>query len=381
MHLMIPGPVPVDPAVAARCAEAPSHVSPAFLEAMGGALGRMRTVWRAPATARPFVVAGGGTLAMEAAAANVVGPGDRVVVCVTGLFGDRMAEMLRRRGAEVVRVAVPPGEVPDPDDVASALAPGAVALFATHVDTSTGVRLDPAPLAALARAHGALSVFDGVCATAGETFAMEAWGADLYLTASQKALSVPPGLALWVASEAAMARRDALAVPPPLTFDLQRWGPIMEAYEARRPSYFSTPATGLVLGLATSLEALVAEGMDAVDARHARVASAMRAAWSALGLRLVARDGAAANTLSCLYLPDGVGAELLSAVAAEGVVVAGGLHPDLKARTFRVGHMGWATTRPSVLEATVRAVGRGLAAVGQPVDPEAGLSALREALG
>ena len=170
--LMIPGPVEVSPAVLeAAAAPPPSHTAPGLIDAFGTCLERMRRVWRASAESQPFVVAGGGTVAMEMAAANLVEPGERAVVVVTGYFGDRMAEMLRRQGAEVATVTAPVGDAPAADDVARALAGGSSkALFVTHVDTSTGVRIDPEPLARLAREAGALSVFDGVCATGGERF-------------------------------------------------------------------------------------------------------------------------------------------------------------------------------------------------------------------
>ena len=178
----------------------------------------MREVWRSGPGGQPFIVAGSGTLAMEMAAANLVEPGERAVVVSTGYFSERMAEILRRHGAEVTVVAAQVGDVPDLEAVREALARGgpAKALFATHVDTSTGVRVDPEPLCRLAREAGALAVFDGVCATAGERFEMADWGADLYFTGSQKAIGLPPGLALMVAGERALAAREARkAAPPP----------------------------------------------------------------------------------------------------------------------------------------------------------------------
>ena len=102
------------------------------------------------------------------------------------------------------------------------------ALFATHVDTSTGVRVDAGALARLATTHGALSVFDGVCATAAERFEMETWGADVYLTASQKAIGLPAGLALLVASARAMEAREGLKLAPPMSLDWKQWLPIMQ---------------------------------------------------------------------------------------------------------------------------------------------------------
>jgi len=141
--------------------------------------------------------------------------------------------------------------------------PNVRALIATHVDTSTAVRVDPKPLAALARERGILSIFDGVCATAAETFDMAGWGADVYLTASQKAIGLPPGLALMIASEAALeARKARAAAPPPMYLDWEQWLPVMRAYEERRPAYFSTPATNLILALDVGLREILAEGIE-----------------------------------------------------------------------------------------------------------------------
>ena len=178
------------------------------------------------------------------------------MVVGTGYFSERMAEILRRHGADVTEVDAAVGDAPTPGEVREALArSGPVkALFATHVDTSTGVRVDPQPLCRLAREAGALAVFDGICATAGERFEMAAWGADLYFTGSQKAIGLPPGLALMVAGERALAAREARrAAPPALFLDWKSWLPVHRAYEERKPGYFATPATSLVMALEVGL--------------------------------------------------------------------------------------------------------------------------------
>ncbi|HEY4588032.1 MAG TPA: aminotransferase class V-fold PLP-dependent enzyme, partial [Thermoanaerobaculia bacterium] len=180
--LMIPGPVELSPGVlAAASAPPPGHTSPRLIEAFGRSIERMREVWRSGPSGQPFILAGSGTLAMEVAAANLVEPGDRALVVVTGFFSERMTAILRRYGAEVTEVTAPVGEVPAVEEIREILARRGPfkALFATHVDTSTGVRVDPEPLCRLAREVGVLSVFDGVCATAGERFDMAEWGADL----------------------------------------------------------------------------------------------------------------------------------------------------------------------------------------------------------
>ncbi len=362
--LMIPGPIEISDAVfEATSIRPPSHVAPGFKAAFRRSLTAMRTVWKADASAHPFVVAGGGTLAMESAATNLLDCGQTALVVNTGYFGDRMAEMLRRRGVEVLQVGAPVGHAVDPDEVERALkgelgnAPAAV--FATHVDTSTGVRVDPEPIARLAREHGVISVFDGVCATAAERFEMAAWGADVYLTASQKAIGLPPGLALWVASPRALEARAALKADPPMTLDWQVWKPVLDAYEREDNAYFSTPPTTLIPALDVGLAELLGEGMEPVFERHQRAADKLRAGFEALGLKRVAEDHPA-NTLTALYWPKGTDASALPRIKAHGAIVAGGLHPAIKARYFRVGHMGVVTTDDALLERTLRAIGGGL---------------------
>jgi alanine-glyoxylate transaminase/serine-glyoxylate transaminase/serine-pyruvate transaminase len=381
--LMIPGPIEISPAVRrAAATPPPGHTSPQILEAFGTCLERVRQVWRADAESQPFILAGSGTLAMEMAAANLLEPGERALVVNSGYFSDRMAEILRRHGAEVVEVGAPVGEAPPPEAVREALERGGPvkALFATHVDTSTGVRVSPEPLCRLAREAGVLAIVDGVCATAGERFDMADWGADVYLTASQKALGLPPGLGLMVASARALEVRAARrAGPPPLFLDWSSWLPIHKAYEERRPSYFATPATSLILALEAGLGEILEEGLDSRLAAHARAAALMRSAWKAMGLRSVPRSEAeTGNTLSVLRVPDGVEQPaFLARVAAQGITVAGGLHTAIRTTSFRVGHMGYTVTRADWLRRTVEAVAHGLLSLGAPVDTEAVRAAMR----
>ncbi len=378
--LMIPGPVEVSEAVIeASSGPPPGHLAAPVMAAFSSALEHMREVWCAGSDSQPFVIAGSGTIAMEVAVSNLVDSGDRVVLANSGFFSDRMAIMLRRRGADVVQVVAWPGEAPDPDVIADAIAEAPTkALFATHVDTSTGVRVDAEGLCAVAKKHGALAVFDGVCATAAERFEMEAWGADCYLTSSQKAIGLPAGLALMVASRRALEAREALANPPPMSLDWAEWLPIMRAYEEGRPSYFSTPATTLITALDAGLREILAEGMPARFALHQRAADGFRAAWEVLGLTLVpSTPDLAANTMSAVRYPEGVDARLVGAIKERGVVVAGGLHPELKTRYFRVGHMGHVLTQPAQLERTITAIGDALIACGHDCDVVGAVRAFR----
>jgi alanine-glyoxylate transaminase/serine-glyoxylate transaminase/serine-pyruvate transaminase len=381
--LMIPGPVELSPGVlAAASVPPPGHTSPRLIEAFGRSIERMREVWRSGPSGQPFILAGSGTLAMEVAAANLMQALDKALVLNTGYFSERMTAILDRLGVDVTEVTAPVGEAPAMGEIREALARDRFkALFATHVDTSTGVRVDPEPLCRLAREAGVLSVFDGVCATAGERFDMAGWGADVYFTASQKAIGLPPGLALMVVSERALAAREDLILEPLLYLDWESWLPIHRAYEERKPSYFATPATSLVMALETGLGEILENGIEARLETQARAAAAMRAAWKSLGLRSVPKsEEVTGNTLSVLLFPDGIDASLLPRIAARGVTVAGGLHPAVKATSFRLGHMGYTVTRPDYLRRAVEAVAGALQESGARVDPEAAVAALENGL-
>jgi alanine-glyoxylate transaminase/serine-glyoxylate transaminase/serine-pyruvate transaminase len=380
--LMIPGPIEVSPEVRDACGGAPpGHLAPAVMEAFGSSLEKMRQVWMADGSAQPFIIGGGGTVAMDMAACNLVSPGDKAVVVVTGYFSDRAAEMLERAGANVTRVLAEVGSAPTLEAVEAAMG-GSKLLFATHVDTSTGVRVDAEALARLATQHGALSIFDGVCATAAERFEMQHWTADVYLTGSQKAIGMPAGLALLVVSERAMAARKALSQAPPMYLDWLEWLPVMQAYEERRPAYFSTPPTNLILGLDVALRQILAEGIEARFELHRRCAQAMRAAWSTMGLSMIpSSEGLTANTLSAIRYPEGIDATLVAEIGKRGVVVAGGLHSEIRTQYFRVGHMGYAATRPEMLLQTLEAVGTALLARGAKLDLAASLDAAQAILG
>ena len=380
--LMIPGPIEFEPAVLqALGAPTTSHVAPDFIEAFGQALERMREVWLCP-SGQPFVVAGSGTLAMDMAAANLVEPGDKTLVLSTGYFGDRYAELLSRYGAEVTVLRAPLGGIIDLGEVEAALRKERYKLMTiTHVDTSTGVRMDPQPLGRLGQEYGVLTVLDGVCSVGGEELRQEEWGIDVALTASQKAIGVPPGLALLVAGPRAIAAWRARKTPVGNYYaDWGNWLPIMEAYEARRPSYFGTPPVNLICALNVSLGQILAEGMEARFARHRKLGEACKAAIHALGMSQVPVDPAyAAATLSAPYYPEGItGPELLPKVKAAGAILAGGLHPEIKARYFRIGHMG--ATKPGDLLATIGALEAGLRDCGYKFEPGAGVAAAQRVL-
>jgi alanine-glyoxylate transaminase/serine-glyoxylate transaminase/serine-pyruvate transaminase len=380
--LMIPGPIEFTPDVLqAMGMSTTSHVAANFIDVFGQALENMRKVFLAPG-GQPFVVAGSGTLAMDMAAANLVEQGDKVLVVNTGYFSDRFAKILERYGAAATHVhAREVGDAPGPKEVEEALDSVKPKLMTiTHVDTSTGIATDVKGLAALGRKHNVLVVVDGVCATAGEEMRQEEWGIDVALTASQKAIGVPPGLALVVAGPRAMNAFRKRKTPVSNYYaDWNEWLPIMQAYEGRRPGYFATPAVNLVWALNVSLKEILAEGMDARFARHRKLSGAFKSGLTALGLNQVPkRPQLCATTLSAIYYPQGVDRTLLKYIDEAGVIVAGGLHPAIRDQYFRVGHMG--AVGPSDIMATLSAIETGLKRSGYKFEAGAGLAAAQKAL-
>lgn len=375
--LMIPGPIEFEPAVLAEMgAPTTGHTAPNFIEVFGQSLEKMRQVFYSQ-NGQPFILAGSGTLAMDSAGANLVEPGDKALVVNTGFFSDRFAAILERYGAQVTHVRAAVGDCPTLDAVEAALKADSYKLMTiTHVDTSTAVLADVRGFSALARRYGVLSVVDGVCSVAGETLLMDEWGVDLALTASQKAIGVPPGLALLVAGPQAMEAFNKRRGPVMNYYaDWSNWLPVMQAYEARKPGYFGTPAVNLVFALNVSLSQILAEGMEKRFARHERLSSATKAAVEALGLGQVPLNPAvAAHTMTAPRFPKGInGPEFIGRVAAAGVTVAGGLHPAIRAEYFRIGHMG-AANMGDIL-ATIGAVETALAECGYAFAPGAGLTA------
>jgi alanine-glyoxylate transaminase/serine-glyoxylate transaminase/serine-pyruvate transaminase len=377
--LMIPGPVEFEPAVLTAMGEpTTSHLAPEFIEAFSQALQDMRRVFESP-SGQPLVLAGSGTLAMDCAGANLVQPGDKALVVDTGYFSERFAVILERYGAQVTRISTSPGSRPSLEQVKAALEADSFKLLTiTHVDTSTAIIAEVEQIAALGRKYGVLVVVDGVCSVAGEQLNMDAWGLDLALTASQKAIGVPPGLALLMIGPRALEAFKK-RTSPVLNYyaDWTNWLPIMQAYETLKTSYFGTPPVNLIFALNVSLQQILAEGLPARVARHITISQACKAGIHALGLSQVPlRSEYAAHTLTAPRYPIGVnGPEFLARVLQSGVTLAGGLLPAIRSEYFRIGHMGAVT--PGDVLATISAIETALASCGYEFTPNAGVEAAR----
>jgi aspartate aminotransferase-like enzyme len=336
-YLLTPGPTPVPPQVLAAMAQPViHHRGPDFRRAYGRCLERLREIYRTEHDVLLFTASGTG--AFESAVANLVGPGDRTLVVSAGYFGERWASMARAFGADVDHLRYAWGETPEPDDLRARLAEtgGAKAVFLTHSETSTGVVADVQALAEVAKDAGALVVVDAVSSLAAVPLESDAWGIDVVVSGSQKALMTPPGLSFASVSPAAL---DAAArcPTPRFVFDWER----TRAGQAKLDSPF-TPSVPLVLGLDVALGMILDEGLEAAFDRHRRLGRACRAGVKAMGLELFSPDEDRSAIVTAVRAPDGLDVTdfLLRLRDVHGVQLVGG-QGELKGKIFRIGHIGW----------------------------------------
>ena len=333
-YLFTPGPTPVPPEVLAALGQpVVHHRSPDFRPVYERVLERLQEVCRTERDVLLF--AGSGTGAFESAVANLVSPGDRQLVVSAGSFGERWAAMTAAYGADVDDLRYAWGETPDPDDVRSRLAEReAKAVWVVHSETSTGVVADVKAIAEAARDGGALVVVDAVSSLGAVPCETDAWGLDVVVSGSQKALMTPPGLGLATVSDAALAARGS---SPRFYFDWERTRVAQRKLDAP-----FTPPVSLVAGLDVALGLLLAEGLDDVFDRHVRLGRACRAGVKALGLELFSPDEDRSAVVTAVRAPAGVdsGDVVKSLRDRFGVTIADG-QGELKGRIFRIGHIGW----------------------------------------
>lgn len=334
---MIPGPTPVHPEILDELRRPTvSHQDPGFVADFRQCLERLKSLTMAE-KAHPFVVGGAGTLAMEMALVNLLGPGDRLLVVSHGYFGNRYAEIATAFGIDHEVLDCDWGQCVPVERLETKLAEGGFAALAmTHVDTSTGVAAPVEEYAKRARTHGALTILDGVCATAGMEERFDDWKLDALLTGAQKALGTPPGVGILMVSDQGMEKRRSLPTIPAFYADLLRWEPIM----SNPALYYSTPPVNLIRALNVAAGLILDEGLQARFDRHRRLARGMRAGLEAIGMPLFTDPGCRAETLSLPTYPQGVDdAAFRGGMAERGVIVAGALGP-VAGKAFRVGHMG-----------------------------------------
>lgn len=357
--LMGPGPSNVYPEVAAALSRPVlGHLDPEFLGLLEETCERLRAVFRAR-NRLTLPVSGTGSAGMEAALVNVVHPGDVVVVGINGLFGERMAEIASRQGAEVVRVEAPWGEPLDPDAVLGAHShPAVIALV--HAETSTGIRND---VEAVCRGKGdALVVADTVTSLGGIELDVDGWGIDVAYSGTQKCLGVPPGLAPLTVGERAWSRR--VERPASWYLDLGLIAAYVDGTGGR--TYHHTAPVSMIFALHAGLGVLLEEGLEQSWSRHARCGQTLQDGLEAMGLELVAPKDHRLPQLTTVRVPDDLPSTTSEAdvrralLERYGIEIGAGVGP-LTGKVWRIGCMGH-TARPAnvtlLLAALAEVLGR-----------------------
>ena len=372
-YLITPGPTPLPPQVQAAMAEPLlHHRSPDFRALLRDTLSRLRTVFE---TEREVLMyTGSGTTAMESAVANLLSPGDLALVASAGNFGERWVKIASAYGADVIHLEQEWGERLDPQRIAAA-APGCVAAFVTHSETSTGVVHDVEAIAGALRDTGTLSVVDAVSSLGGVELATDRWGVDVVVAGSQKALMTPPGLAFAAVSERAWEAASR-SRSPRYTLD---WAATAKA-QAEGNTAFTPPVT-LVAGLNAALRLIEADGPANVYAHNRALANSVREGVKAMGLELFSPDDPSSAMVTAVLMPDGVDGQKVYGTLRDlhGVVLAGGQGP-LRGRIIRIGHMGYMNGFDMVT--ALAALELALADYGfHPPAPGAGVARALEVLG
>jgi len=331
-YLFTPGPTPVPPEVLAASAEPiVHHRGPDFREIYARTLRRLKDVYRTESDVLLFTASGTG--AMESAVANLTAAGDRVAVVSHGSFGERWIAICERYGLDVHAIRYEWGEAPDPDEVgASVRDAGADLVFCQQSDTSTGVVAD---VRGIREAVGdATLVVDAISSLGAVPLETDAWGIDVVVSGSQKALMSPPGLAMVSVPERVLARAKE-----PRTFYYD-WRANKKAQDALDAAF--TPAVSIIRSLDVALGLLLEDGLEAAFARHVRLGRAARAGVKAMGLELFSPDDDSAAVVTAVRAPDGIDADelLLHLRDNHGVTLAPG-QAHLKGKIFRIGHIGW----------------------------------------
>jgi aspartate aminotransferase-like enzyme len=340
-YLMTAGPTPLPPRVLSVMAEPVLyHRSPAFDALFARVLERLPLVFGTANDVLVFAASGSG--AMESAVANMVAPGEPVLACAAGKFGERWIELGDAYGAEVVRYEPGWGERLDPDEIEARLSdrPEIKVVFATHSETSTGIVHDVQTIAEVVRAHGAMLVVDGISGVGAAELRQDEWGIDVVVGGSQKALMAPPGLGFVSPSRRALdfAAADAGPARPRYYFD---WERTLAEQRKAAPATPFTPAVTLVSALDVALELIHEEGLERVLARHDLLARATRAGVRALDLDLFGDPDERSTAVTAVELPDDIDGGKVPGLLRDRGITANGGQGQFKGRILRIAHCGY----------------------------------------
>jgi alanine-glyoxylate transaminase/serine-glyoxylate transaminase/serine-pyruvate transaminase len=345
--LLGPGPSDVPARVlAALGAPTLGHLDPAYLKIMDHTRQMLREVFRTK-NELTMAISGTGSAGMEACVANLIEPGDEMIVCVNGVFGTRMRDVAQRCGATVHSIEVEWGQSIDPQKVAETLKahPKTKVLGVVHAETSTGALTPLEEISRLVHDAGALLLVDAVTSLGGMDVRIDDWQIDACYSGTQKCLSCPPGLSpvtISPAAAAAMDKRKTKCQSWYLDFSMLRqyWG------EDR--VYHHTAPVNMTYGLHEALAIVLEEGLDNRIARHLKNHQALRAGLEAIGLKFVPKNSL--TTLNLVSVPDGINdAQIRKALLERyGIEIGAGLGP-FKGKAWRIGLMGYASSQRNVL--------------------------------
>ncbi len=338
MNLRIPGPVTVpEDILDVTGNQMIDHRGPQFAAMQNRIVNNLKKSFQTKNDVLLFTASGTGGL--ESAIVNTLSPNDPVLAFVAGEFGERIARIAQTYGANVNKIKFENGQGIDPARVAQELknAPQTKAVLVTHNETSTGIMHPLKEIANAVRANSdAVLIVDGVSSMLTADAQIDNWGIDVMVSASQKAWACPPGVAMLSVSERAW-KMHANAKTPRFYFD---WTETKGWLEKGQTPF--TPAVSVYYALDLALEKILAEGLQNVFARHARIAALTREQAKSLGFRMFGDERYASNAVTALYAPDGVDTEALRKAAREeyDLIIGGGQGP-MRGKIIRVGHLGW----------------------------------------
>jgi alanine-glyoxylate transaminase/serine-glyoxylate transaminase/serine-pyruvate transaminase len=330
-------------AISAPCI---GHLDPRFLEIMDETQRLLRFLFQTQ-NALTIPVSGTGSAGMEACLVNLVEPQDKVVVCVNGVFGNRMADIVGRVGGHTIRVDGEWGRAIDPEAVRKAVQESHPKLLAVvHGETSTGVCQPLDDIAGIAREAGALFLVDMVTSIGGMKISVDALGIDAAYSGTQKCLSCPPGLAPISFSRAAVKALEERSTPV-LSWYLDMT--MVRNYWGAERKYHHTAPVNMIYALREALRIIAEEGLNARFARHQRNHRALVAGLEAMGLKMLVPESERLPMLNAVRIPEGADDQKVRKVLLEefGIEIGGGLG-DLGGKIWRVGLMGHSSTKKNI---------------------------------
>ena len=350
--LFIPGPVSVDDDVLdAMSQPVMRHYGPEWMEVYNETTALLKQVFQTRSDV--FMVPGPGTAGLEMAIGSLLTTGQKVIVCHNGFFGERLATVAESNGLNVVRVAAPSGLPIAPEDVRRALTehPDAPAVVVVHHETTTTVMNPVREIAAMTREAGRVSIVDAVSSLGGVDVPVDAWGLDVCVTAVNKCLECPPGLALVSVSPRAWQLVDShTATNHGWYLNLKTWRKYADEWGSWHPSPVTVP-TNNIIALRTSLRKIVAVGLPEHFAKHARACRAVRAGLRNMGFPLFVTSEFASPLVTALKpRPEFSAHDLQTWLAQErGLYIGGGIG-ELSGQILRIGHIGKAASRGYVMD-------------------------------